>query len=82
MSLVGHQVSDRKVAANQSNAQKSTGPKTPEGKAFQPNDAGQAPLDPPKPVLSGEGIGSREGAPKKTGQNGQTNPPCDVESMT
>jgi hypothetical protein len=33
MSLVGNQVSDRKVAANQSNAQKSTGPKTPEGKA-------------------------------------------------
>src|SRR5271167_3029145 len=33
MSLAGNQVSDRKVAANQSNAQKSTGPKTPEGKA-------------------------------------------------
>jgi len=30
---VRHQVSDRQVAANQSNAQKSTGPKTPEGKA-------------------------------------------------
>src|SRR3974377_1901697 len=30
---VRHQVSDRQGAANQSNAQKSTGPKTPEGKA-------------------------------------------------
>jgi len=33
MGKVRHHVSDRQVAANQSNAQKSTGPKTPEGKA-------------------------------------------------
>jgi len=33
MSLVGHEVSPRQVAANQSNARKSTGPKTPDGKA-------------------------------------------------
>jgi hypothetical protein len=33
MSLVQHEVSARKIAANQANAQKSTGPKTPEGKA-------------------------------------------------
>ncbi|HMD99506.1 MAG TPA: hypothetical protein VKM93_19530 [Terriglobia bacterium] len=33
MSLVQRGVSPRQVAANQSNAQKSTGPKTPEGKA-------------------------------------------------
>jgi hypothetical protein len=33
MSKVDHQVSDRQVAATQSNAQKSTGPKSPQGKA-------------------------------------------------
>ena len=33
MSLIQHEVSARKVAANQANAQKSSGPKTPEGKA-------------------------------------------------
>ncbi len=33
MSLTHHEVSPKQVAANQQNAQKSTGPKTPEGKA-------------------------------------------------
>jgi hypothetical protein len=33
MSLIQHEVSARKVAANQANAQKSSGPKTPQGKA-------------------------------------------------
>ena len=33
MSLIQHKVSARKVAANQANAQRSTGPKTPAGKA-------------------------------------------------
>ncbi len=33
MSLVQHEVSPRQVAANRSNAQQSTGPKTPDGKA-------------------------------------------------
>ncbi len=33
MSFVHHEVSEKQVAANQANAQKSTGPKTPEGKA-------------------------------------------------
>jgi hypothetical protein len=32
MSLIQHKVSARKVAANQANAQKSAGPKTPEGR--------------------------------------------------
>ncbi len=33
MSFVQREVSGKQAAANQSNAQKSTGPKTPEGKA-------------------------------------------------